>query len=211
MRSLIWVGLLVESYGVLRIFTCQLSWNESSIWIPLKMPPKIPTLSTTMSRIFHGEVTGDPYRPAKAITSYDFDPDVQVGDLCSRWDHYFVWDEACIPGKELEKLRWTGDDLCDEVVKFLGMGKGDMLVKLEEYMSTTPRDEWDVCVRRFWESVERQPPNGVDTSKGTFRPNFECQSKSRTLSRGQEVFWKYISPILTSLLHFSLVGIPRQL
>jgi hypothetical protein len=27
------------------------------------------------------------------------------------------------------------------------------------------------------------------------------------LARGQEVFWKYISPILTSLLHFSLVGI----
>src|ERR1700731_1050154 len=164
-----------------------------------------------MSRIFHGEITGDPYRPAKSITSYDLDPDVQVGVLCARWDHYFVWDEACIPGKDLEKLRWTGDDLCDEVVKFLGMGKGDMLVKLEEYMSTMPMDEWDVGVRRFWESVERQPPNGVDTSEGKFRPNFEFQSKSRTLSRGQEVFWKYISPILTFLLHFSLVGIPRLL
>jgi hypothetical protein len=162
-----------------------------------------------MARIFHGEITGDPYRPARSITSYDLDPDVQVGDLVARWDHYFIWDEACITGKELEKLRWTGDDLCDDVVKFLGMGRGDMLAKLEEYMSTTPTDKWDVRVRKFWESVDGQPPNGVDTSDGEFRPNFEHQSKCRTLSRGQEVFWKYISPILTSLLHFSLVGILR--
>src|SRR5277367_3561258 len=134
--------------------------------------PKIPTLSTTMSRIFHGEITGDPYRPAKSITSYDLDPDVQVGDLCARWDHYYTWDEACIPGKELEKLRWTGDDLCDEVVKFLGMGKGDILVKLEGYMSRTPREEWDVCVRRFWESVEGPPQNGI------LRGSFDALPKS---------------------------------
>ena len=164
-----------------------------------------------MGRIFHGEITGDRYRAAKSITSYDLDPDVHVGDLVARWDHYFIWDDACIPGKELERLRWTGDDLCDEVVKFLGMGTGDMLLKLEEYMAAMPREKWDISVRRFWESLEGRPPNEVDTSEGQFTPNFDGRSKPRTLSRGQEVFWKYVSPILTSLLHFSLVGIPRPL
>ena len=117
-----------------------------------------------------------------------------------------MWDEACIPGKELDKLRSTGDDLCDDVVKFLRMGKGDMLVKLEEYMTSTAREKWEECVERFWMSVDGPPPPRVDTSNGHFRPNFDVTSKTGSLSRGQEVFWKYISPILTSLLHFSLVG-----
>jgi hypothetical protein len=160
-----------------------------------------------MVRIFHGKITGDPYRPAKPITSFDLEPDIQIGELAARWDHYFIWDEACIPGKDLEKLRLTGDDLCDEVVRFLGMGRGDMLGKLEEYMTSTPREKWDGCVERFWKSVEGQPPIGVDTSQGCFRPDFERSSQGPCLARGQEVFWKYISPILTSLLHFSLVGI----
>ena len=110
---------------------------------------------TEMSRIFHGKITGDPYRPAKSITSFDLDPAVNVGELVSRWNHYFVWDEACIPGKELEKLRLTGDDLCDEVVKFLGMGGGDMLVKLEAYMSSTPREKWEKCVREVLDEYRR--------------------------------------------------------
>jgi hypothetical protein len=164
-----------------------------------------------MARIFHGEITGDRNRPAKPITSFDLDPDVKEGDLVSRWDHYFVWDEACIPGRELESLRWTGDDLCDKVVEFLGMGRGDMLGKLEDYMESTPREKWDECVEKFWSSVEIQPPLGVDTSKAVFIPNFDTASPSRTLARGQEVFWKYISPILTSLLHFSLVGASFEL
>ena len=159
-----------------------------------------------MGRIFHGDITGDPYRPAKVITSFDLDPDIHIGDLVARWNHYFIWDEACVPGKELEKLRSTGDDICDDVVEFLGMGKGDMLVKLEEYMESTPREKWRECVERFWTSVDRPPPSEVDTSDGQYRPNFETVSRYRSLSRGQEVFWKYISPILTSLLHFSLVG-----
>jgi hypothetical protein len=159
-----------------------------------------------MVRIFHGEITGDPCRFAKPITSFDLDPDVEIGDLVARWDHHFIWDEACIKGKDLEKLRWTGDDICDDVVKFLGMGGGDMLVKLEEYMTSTPREKWDDCVKRFWAGVEGQPPDGVNGSDGTYRPDLEHSSGLRTLARGQEVFWKYISPILTSLLHFSLVG-----
>jgi hypothetical protein len=158
-----------------------------------------------MSRIFHGEITGDPYRPAKSISSFDLDPDVNVGDLVARWNHYFIWDEDCIPGKELEKLRSTGDDICDDVVQFLGMPKGDMLVRLERYMSSTQREKWDQCVERFWTSIE-ELPTGVDTSSGRFRPNFDIASKNGSLSRGQEAFWKYVSPILTSLLHFSLVG-----
>jgi len=157
-------------------------------------------------RIFHGDITGDPWRPAKPITSYDLDPDVKEGDLVSRWNHYFIWDSACSKGKELENLRWTGDDRCDDVVQFLGMGRGDMLAKLEDYMMNNPRENWDPCIERFWQTVERRPPSGIDSSKGMFCPNFEYASQSRTLSRGQEVFWKYISPILTSLLHFSLVG-----
>jgi len=128
-----------------------------------------------MTRIFHGKITGDPSRPAKSITSRDLDPAVRVGDLVSRWNHYFIWDEACIPGKELEKLRWTGDDLCDEVVKFLGMEKGDMLIKLEEYMAATAREEWDDAIRRFWESVEGRPPNGVDACEGQFCPDFRSR------------------------------------
>ena len=164
-----------------------------------------------MSRIFHGKITGDRTRPAKPISSFDLDPDVKEGDLVVRWDHYFVWDEACIPGRELEKLRWTGDELSDKVVEFLGMGKGDMLQKLEEYMASTRREKWEECVERFWSSVEKQPPTGVDSSNGQFLPNFDKPSSSRTLARGQEVFWKYISPILTSLLHFSLVGISLPL
>src|SRR5271155_4035563 len=119
-----------------------------------------------MDRIFHGKITGDPYRPAKPITSFDLDPDVEIGDLVSRWDHYFIWDEKCIPGRELEKLRWTGDDLCDSVVEFLGMGNGDMLVKLEEYMNSTSREKWEDCVERFWAGVEGIPPAGVDASNG---------------------------------------------
>jgi hypothetical protein len=163
-----------------------------------------------MGRIFHGEITGDPYRPARSLTSSDLDPDVKVGDLIVRWDHYFIWDEVCVPGKELEKLRWTGDDLCDDVIKYLGMGKEDMLVKLESYIASTPREEWADCVQRFWTSVEGQPPNGVGTSEGQFLPSLDHTSKPRSLVRGQEVFWKYISPILISLLHFSLVGNVRR-
>lgn len=159
-----------------------------------------------MGRIFHGEITGDPYRAAKLITSFDLEPDVQVGELVARWDHHFIWDEACIPGKELEKLRSTGDEDCDAVVNFLGMGKGDMLAKLERYMSSTPRKDWEGCVERFWRSIEEQPPSGANSSNGGFRPSFGTTSEPRSLERGQEVFWRYISPILTSLLHFSLVG-----
>jgi hypothetical protein len=170
--------------------------------------PFLPPPPTEMSRIFHGKIIGDPYRPAKSITSFELDPAVNVGELVSRWNHYFVWDEACIPGKELEKLRFTGDDLCDEVVKFLGMGGGDMLVKLEAYMSSTPREKWEKCVLQFWTNIDGPPPPGVDTSNGRYCPNFDIASNSRSLSRGQEVFWKYVSPILTSLLHFSLVGGP---
>ena len=159
-----------------------------------------------MSRIFHGEITGDPYRPAKPITSSDLDSDVKEGDLVARWSHYFVWDDACVKGKELEKLRWTGDDLCDDVVRFLEMGRGDLLAKLEDYMGSIPRGEWEPCVERLWASIEGRPPHSVDSSHGIFRPNFERASLSGTLSRGQEVFWKCISPMLTSMLHFSLVG-----
>lgn len=159
-----------------------------------------------MVRIFHGDITGDPYRPAKSISSFDLDPDVDVGDLVARWDHHFIWDETCIKGKDLEKLRWTGDDLSDNVVKFLGMRGGDMLGKLENYMASTPRAKWEVCVEQFWASVEGTPPEDVDSSAGRFCPNLEHASKQRSLARGQEVFWKYISPILSSLLHFSLVG-----
>lgn len=159
-----------------------------------------------MSRIFHGEITGDPYRSARSLNSSNLDPDVSVGDLISRWNHYFVWDQACVPGKELEKLRLEGDDLCDDVIRYLGMGSGDMLAKLEGFIASTPQEEWPECVRRFWIEVEGQPPNGVDAFEGQFLPNFDHDSKPRSLARGQEVFWKYISPILTSLLHFSLVG-----
>jgi hypothetical protein len=159
-----------------------------------------------MVRIFHGDIPGDRNRPAKPISSFDLDPDVDVGDLVSRWDHYFVWDEACIKGKDLEKLRWAGDDICDEVVKFFGMGGGDILVKLEEYMSSTPREKWENCIERFWSSVEGPPPHAVASSLRSFCPDLEHTSRPGSLPRGQEVFWKYISPILTSLLHFSLVG-----
>jgi hypothetical protein len=159
-----------------------------------------------MVRIFHGDITGDPYRPAKSLASFDLDPDVDVGDLVARWDHYFIWDEACIKGKDLEKLRWTGDDLADDVVKFLGMGGGDMLGKLENYMASTPRVKWEVCVERFWASVEGTPPEVVDSSAGRFCLDLEHASEQGSLARGQEVFWKYISPILSSLLHFSLIG-----
>jgi hypothetical protein len=163
-----------------------------------------------MDRIFHGEITGDPSRPAMLLASPDLDPDVEGGDLISRWGHYFEWDEACIRGKELEELRWTGDDLCDDVIEYLGMEKGEMLTKLEGYMASLPRDQWAECIKRFWSSVEGQPPNGVDASEGQFLPNFDHASKPRSLARGQEVFWKYISPILTSLLHFSLAGNVRR-
>jgi hypothetical protein len=159
-----------------------------------------------MGRIFHGKITGDPYRPAKILTSHDLDPDVAVGDLVSRWDHYFIWDEACVKGKDLQKLRSEGDNICDEVVKFLGMGKGDMLAKLEHYMSSTPREGWNPCVEKFWTHVNSQPPHGITSSNGRLKPHFGFASEAGTLARGQEVFWRYISPILTSLLHFSLVG-----
>jgi len=162
-----------------------------------------------MTRIFHGEIQGDPSRPAKSITSRDLDPDVDIGDLVARWDHYFTWDEFCVKGKDLEKLRLVGDDLCDDVVRFLGMGRGDMLAKLEKYTSSTPREEWDPCVERFWASAEGPPRERVDTSHGVYVRNFDRSSPEGTLSRGQEVFWRYISPIMTSLLHFSLVGMVR--
>src|SRR5271163_3000588 len=126
-----------------------------------------------MTRIFHGEIQGDPYRTAKSITSRDLDPDVRIGDLVARWDHYFTWDEFCVKGKDLEKLRLVGDDLCDDVVRFLGMGRGDMLAKLEKYMTFTPREKWDPCVERFWSSVEGPPQDGVDTSNGGYVPDFD--------------------------------------
>jgi len=159
-----------------------------------------------MGRILHGEISGDPYRAAKRLSCIDVDPEPEAGDLVHRWDHYFEWDHACIPGRELEKLRWTGDDVCDRVVEFLGMGKGDMIAKLEDYMNQHPRDKWGSCIEEFWSLVERVPPSGVDMSYGKFTPEFNATSPAGTLSRGQEVFWRYISPILTSLLHFSLVG-----
>jgi hypothetical protein len=162
-----------------------------------------------MVRIFHGQISGNPYRPAKSISSAGLDPKVENGDLVRKWDHYFEWDEACVPARELEKLRWTGDDVCDRVVEFLGMGKGDLLAKLEEYMDSTPREKWDSRVEEFWSLVETVPPRGVDVSDGKFIPQFNPTSPVGTLSRGQEVFWRYISPISTSLLHFSLVGTPR--
>jgi ER-bound oxygenase mpaB/B'/Rubber oxygenase, catalytic domain len=159
-----------------------------------------------MSRIFHGRVSGDRFRPARSLTSADLDPDVQVGDLVSRWNHTFEWDDACIKGKELEKLRWTGDDLCDEVVEFLGKGQGDLLAQLENYTSSNPREKWDLRVERFMDSVEKNPPPSIDSTKGHYSPNFEQPSEPLSLSRGQEVFWKYNVGILTSLIHFSLVG-----
>jgi hypothetical protein len=158
-----------------------------------------------MSRIFHGDISGNPNRPSRPLASHDLDPDVNIGDLVSRWDHYFTWDQYCTKGKDLKHLRQRGDDLCDNVVRFLGLKKGDLLSKVETYMATTPRKDWDSSVELFWSSVEGLP-RGINTSHGKYQPNFETPSPPRTLSRGQEVFWKYISPILTSLLHFSLVG-----
>jgi hypothetical protein len=162
-----------------------------------------------MGRIFHGAFSGDRHRLAKSISSTDLDPKIQNGELVRKWDHYFEWDDVCVPGRELEKLRWIGDDVCDRVVEFLGMGKGDMLVKLEDYMNSRPREKWDSCIEEFWSLVERVPPDGVDTSNGKYKPQFSTTSPVRTLSRGQEVFWRYNSPIRTSLLHSSLVGIHR--
>jgi len=159
-----------------------------------------------MGRIFHGKIFGDPYRPAKRLSSIDLDPKLKTGDLVHRWDHYFEWDHSCIPGRELEKLRWTGDEVCDRVVEFLGMGKGDMVDMLEDYMNLHPREKWATCIEEFWSLVETEPPSGIDISYGKFTPDFNASSPSGTLSRGQEVFWRYISPILTSLLHLSLVG-----
>ena len=178
------------------------------MWGPWNLHLELETMQATRrkNRIFHGRISGDPYRHAKTLTSADLDPDVQLGELVTRWNHYFVWDEACVPGKELEKLRWSGDDLSDEVVELLGKGQGDTFLKLEQYMSSTPRDKWEGCIERFWSSVEKDPPRAINSSKGDYCPNFEHPSELRSLSRGQEVFWKYISPILTSLLHFSLVG-----
>jgi hypothetical protein len=178
--------------------------------LTLSPPPSPQTNSIfalwTMVRIFHGEISGDPYRAAKSISSTDLDPKVANGDLVCKWDHYFEWDDACVPPRELEKLRWTGDDVCDRVVEFLGMGKGDLLAKLEEYMAAWPREKWDSRVEEFWRTIETAPPSGVDVSDGKFVPQFNATSPVGTLSRGQEVFWRYISPISTSLLHFSLVG-----
>jgi hypothetical protein len=89
-----------------------------------------------MGRIFQGQISGDAYRPAKSMPSADLNPKVRNGDLIRFWDHYFEWDYACIPAWELEKLRRIGDDVCDRVVEFLGMGSGDMLTKLEDYMNS---------------------------------------------------------------------------
>jgi hypothetical protein len=160
-----------------------------------------------MGRIFHGQISGDAYRPAKSISSADLNPKVRNGDLIQICDHYFEWDYACIPARELEKLRRIGDDVCDCVVEFLGMGSGDMLTKLEDYMDSKQRENWDPRVEEFWRLMEKVPPSGVDVSDGKFIPQFNFTSPVGTLSRGQEVFWRHVFPILTSLLHFSLVGL----
>jgi hypothetical protein len=165
--------------------------------------------SRDTGRIFHGKITGDPYRPARLLRSHDVNPPVQKGQLVARWNHHFIWDEKCIPGDELQSLRGIGDDVCDEVLTFLGLGRGDMLEKLEGYMTSTPRAEWAACVEKLWSMIETQPPEGVDSSHGLYQPKIDGTSAPCTLVRGQEVFWRYVSPILTSLLHFSLVGTDR--
>jgi len=160
-----------------------------------------------MNRIFHGTITGDRSRPAKEIGSFNPDLDIKVGDLIGRWDHYFIWDGDCVRGRDLEGLRGIGDETCDRVVTFLGMGKGDMLEKLEGYMSSTRRADWVDCVDEFWRSVETEPADWIFSAHGRFQPSFNSTSDPGTLSQGQQVFWKYVFPILTSLLHFSIAGL----
>lgn len=135
------------------------------------------------------------------------------------------------------QLRREGDPVCDAVVRFLGVTTGqDALKALLTYITDTPREEWDADVATFWESIARDPPEGVSAvprspvtydingnidlkGKGKeveavpdveFTPDEAIKRLNRRpeaiLSEGQAVFWRYSSGMLTTLLHFSLAG-----
>lgn len=69
--------------------------------------------------------------------------------------------EAYIATRFLQ-LRHEGDPLCDAVVRFFKLKTGqDALKALESYVTTTPREQWDEDVAKFWDSTACDPPGDV--------------------------------------------------
>lgn len=161
------------------------------------------------------------------------------GELTSRNGYMIEWDDVrtsasvvkllltlpmqdCVRATELEKWRRKGDDLCDGVVRCLGIGPGhDGLQMLLDYLDRTPEQARDPRVTAFWDEVSRPPPPAisgfasVSGEKGEVplaeatpvtSLNRLTRYPPRTVAGGQAVFWRYSPEIFTALMHFSLAG-----
>ncbi|CAE6396002.1 unnamed protein product [Rhizoctonia solani] len=115
------------------------------------------------------------------------------GTICSKWDFVFKWDENCVKASTLEEWRHHSDNLCDEalveVFPNASSSTGiDVLEAVERRAKQGPG-----AARNFIDHVTCMPPEGIRASDDQIR-------------RAQTFFYTYSSPILASLMHFSLAG-----
>ena len=167
-----------------------------------------------MQRRNHGTISGDKNRPSKTVSAENLNPDIAIGELAERWGHCFEWDEHCLKGYELEPFRLEGDEICDAAVQTLNAKGEDQLSAIESYVEAAGKlvnmDDTDDPILAFWAQITQPLPESLETTNMTHRaltPNYDTSLNTfPCLSDGQGVFWRYSTPLITAMFHFSLVG-----
>ncbi|KAJ9060796.1 hypothetical protein DSO57_1026935 [Entomophthora muscae] len=122
---------------------------------------------------------------AKTWEPQELNPDIDVGELASKFDHTFQWTPAHLKGSELEKLRAIGDPLADGALPHLA--GPDSVDRLLDLVATS---DCPASVFEFYEQVNTEP-------------DWICHEQIR---RGQELFWSYQPLCMATLLNASLIG-----
>jgi len=127
----------------------------------------------------------------------------QKGQILQRWGYCMEADEKIIRPQQLERLRFEGDELADQVVHALELKPGnDNLKKIEQYLSNTPEEQRNPSVVQFWEEMNAVPPFHTKSDKfdkELFTPQATMKANNRlaqpSVTEGQAVYWRYSTEI----------------
>ena len=116
---------------------------------------------------------------------------LQHGEVIEIWDHVFRWDDKCFPLAKANVFAHRGDALADAALPLIQgpagkAGGTDLFARLEAAAtgSDPPRE-----VRALWHQLHATGPDWPSREQ---------------MRRGADVFHRYATQFLASLLHFSL-------